>query len=168
VATPEAVFRYTAAQLGVDVRGGKTKLTVGAGTAFVWPADDARTRIVATSADAGGEDSSDPPWRRIAGGTLEIAAEAPADVHRTIARCRDHAARTRELARAVLARDAGSPAEAAKAMADQFRERRLARASCALAGTRLASAGPADAGGDGDALREANDWWSTLPLAPWR
>jgi hypothetical protein len=171
VVTPEAVVRYTAAQLRIDTSGAQTSLGVGAGAAFVWVPDDAHTRAVqlpdAGAADGGArEDASDLPWRRLFAGAWRISVAAPLDVHAAVEPCRTHAARAQSLAREVLSRGDASADEAGRKVAEQVRERRLARAACALASVRLAAAPSASHADDADAIRQADDLWAAVPVAP--
>jgi len=171
VVTPEAVVRYTAAQLRIDTGGAQTSVAVGAGAAFVWVPDDAHTRVVPQpdggAADGGApEDASDLPWRRLFGGAWRISVAAPLDAHAAVEPCRTHAARAESLAREILSRGDAGANEAGRKVAEQVRERRLARAACALATVRLAAAPSASHADDADALRQANDLWATVPVAP--
>jgi hypothetical protein len=183
VITPEAVVRYTAAQLRVDTGGAQTTVAVGAGAAFLWVADDAHASrasvpgpVTVPAPDAGGAaatddgggppDESDLPWRRLFGGAWRIAVPSPVDPHAAVDPCRSRAERAESLAREVLARGDASPDEAGRKVAEQVRERRLARAACALAAVRLAAAPATAHADDADAVRRANELWATVPVAP--
>jgi hypothetical protein len=175
VVTPVAVVRYTAAQVRVDVKGELATIAVGVGDAFVWMSDDAHVRVLrlpdagASGADAGGrEDESDLPWRRVAGATWQVTVAGALDSHLAVEACRARAARSRDLAVAVLSRDDAGRADAGREVADQVRERRLARAACALAAVRLGTAPSKSRAADADAIREADEAWREIPLAQGR
>jgi hypothetical protein len=168
VVTPHAVVRYTAAQLRIDATDTGTVLAVGAGTAFVWAADDARSRAVPNGdggADAGRDDDSDRPWRRVSAAAWKIDVPGGLDGRPVVEACLRHAQEANRLARLLLSHDDASAGEAAARIAEQVRERRMARAACALATVRIAAAPSPDRADHLDAVRRANVLWESVPLA---
>jgi hypothetical protein len=83
--------------------------------------------------------------------------------------CQEHAKKARALARELLVRADEAPAVKSARVAEQVRERRLARASCSLAAVRVQARSSTEAAGDAqselDAVREANDLWANVPTA---
>jgi hypothetical protein len=175
VVTPEAVIRYTAAQLRVDATATRTVVAIGAGAAFVWIPDDARLRVLQVPAPDGGgagddagaaEDDSDRPWRRVSAAAWEITVTGVAGAHAAVELCRQHAEEANRLARLLLSPGDASPSEAGARVAEQVRERRLSHGACALAALRVASAPSGASRGDVDAVARANELWATVPVAP--
>jgi hypothetical protein len=186
VVTPLGVIRYGAAQVRIDVlaRDGKVKITLVSGAAFLSLADDAHVQQGAGAPDAwdagwkaeprpGTPASSSQPknlsegWQRLEG-VLTIAparTRRPLDAARaTLAQCAGLSKRARDLASAMLSRDASyAPATAA----EQVTTRRLARASCAVAALRVRMT-PASDGRSAmlAQISEADVSRSALPAAP--
>jgi hypothetical protein len=169
VITPQAVVRYAAARVHVEVRPAETQLTVASGVALLWPAH-------AKELSEG--------WQRLSEGqTAAVRTMSPAlgALRSAVEQCAALARSSRDLAAAILngASDAAlaDGATAAGEVKDQVKTRRLARAACAIAAVRLDTARSARDGGstvkqDGGPLGDlAAQWadadvaWRTLPLA---
>jgi hypothetical protein len=144
VVTPDTVIRYAAARLRVEVSSRGSTAALLSGTAFVWaPGPISLERSPRKDAgDAAGprhEDASDAPWRRVSDATVHVARASAADAGPSSAdECAARADRSQRLAGALFARPGLGGAEAGEQIAEQVRERRLARASCALASVRVA------------------------------
>jgi hypothetical protein len=184
VVTEFGVIRYSAARLGVQARPGAIALAVTDGVAFVWPAQDATFSLPPPARDrdapAGPPPASEADgWERLIGPARATLSARPR-VHRdapgriaagAVAQCTQLAARTRELAAALLAppegRSGGDTARPdASLVADpveQVRTRRLARAACAVASLRSAELTTDDAAGLQRALKQADSAWRELP-----
>jgi hypothetical protein len=170
VVTPNAVVRYAASRLHLEVHGAETHVTVAGGVAFLWP-----TR--ATDLSEG--------WQRVNQGPTVVSrtSGSPLTAARSaIDRCAELARRSRDLASALLnGTNNGAPGEGGTAgdeVKDQVQTKRLARAACAMAALRLATESSASDGGtsggrvdDGAIaalaakLADADAEWRTLPLA---
>jgi hypothetical protein len=167
VITPFAVIRYAAAKLQLEVSIKATSLSVESGPAFVWAADDARVERRDRAKDAGAEDVSDRPWLRVSEGTMQAMSVSAAADRSAVDACAERARGAEALTREVMsgAGDAG-PGGARERVVEQVRARRLARATCALAGLRVELARDPDARRDlEDALRDANARWAAVPPA---
>jgi hypothetical protein len=126
VVTPEAVVRYAAASLHVDASPQGTRLRLANGVAFLWPPQ--------------GEAAAEG-WQRVTAAETTIPGPSRTDgsaAATAVDRCALLAARSQELARALLAPPDGGPG-GGNVAAEQVTARRLARAACALAALRVDS-----------------------------
>jgi hypothetical protein len=164
VITPFAVVRYAAAKLQIEVNIKATTVSVESGPAFVWAADDARAERRDRAGDSGAEDASDPPWLRVRGGIMQVLSISATAARPAVDACAERAQVAEKLTRALMT---GPAAGARERVAEQVRARRLARASCALAGLRVELSQDAEARRElEDVLRGANARWTAVPLAP--
>jgi hypothetical protein len=180
VVTSYGVIRYAAAKLRIEARPTTVSLAVSDGTAFVWPAPDAKTTgpqarapegaRVRTDTTTGPSTAEAEGWQRVAGGRVSLVPSAgserpqPATAAAATAttRCSQLAKEAHDLAAALFAPvPDGAPSRAA----DQVRVRRLARAACAVAHLRAGTLDEADADAHGllPILRQADSDWRALP-----
>jgi hypothetical protein len=162
VVTPLGVVRYNAAKLSVDVRPREVATALTSGTAFVWPAEDARAR----ASDAGPLAKGDDGWLRVDGGSLVLAPEGTAAGHAwaraAVARCASLGKDAHDLSATIMAGGAD-----ASTIIQQVSTRRLARAACAVASLRLELLPQSDASADlAKTLADGKAGWSTLPTPP--
>ena len=163
VVTPLGVVRYNSAKLSVDVRQKDVTATVGAGTVFVWPADDTRARGQDGGAPARGEDG----WLRVDAGALVLsptaaAVPAPDAARAAVGRCVALGKDAHDLTSALMLGGAD-----ASTVMQQVTTRRLARAACAVAGLRVEALPPSDAASALiKPLAEGNAGWNALPSPP--
>ena len=167
VITPLGVLRYVSAKVDVDATPDATTAAIAGGTCFFWSADDTRAEVQPASPDGGAVDTNDPPWRRVAGGVVRIvpAALTPPllTARSAIDRCSERASHAEQLARILLARDAGA-IPSGQTVAEQVRARRIAHASCAVAAVRLDLLAPSSARDSlAGVLAQADQAWSSLP-----
>jgi len=155
VVTPQAVLRYGAARLRVDVDARGTRVRLANGVAFLWP----------PQGEAGGEG-----WQRVTAAETAIAEPPGARSDAAAAavdRCSSLAARSRELAGALLSPPDGG-LDGGNVAAEQVTTRRLARAACAIAALRVDPVAVGESGrkeGLSAKVRAAEADWRALPLA---
>jgi hypothetical protein len=170
VATPHGVLRYVAAKLRARVVPRETTVSLGGGAAFFWAADDVQT-VRSDSPDAGARPDiapNDEPWQRLSEGTLRVVmgtTSTPADAARlSVEACSLVAERSEDLARALLSGERAGASDLGRTIADQITARRIARASCAVAGLRIgALSAPDTRTALSRMLERANARWSNLP-----
>jgi hypothetical protein len=166
VITPFAVVRYAAAKLQLEGSERAMTLSIEGGQAFVWAADDAHAERRDRTKDAGAEDVSDRPWMRVSDGTMQVFSVSATAARSAVDACAERARGAEALTRDVMAGADAAPGEARERVTGQVRARRLARATCALAGLRVELARDTEARGAlEDALRDANARWAAVPLA---
>lgn len=172
VVTPDAVVRYAAAKLRVDVGPKGSSATLLSGTAFIWAPGPVSVEAVrhkdGGAAAPSHEDMGDAPWRRVSDGTVHVARGSTDDAAPSSAGdCAARADRSQRLAGELFARHGLAGPEAGALIADQVRERRLARASCALASVRVALLSPsAEAERAAAALRRGIETLNRGPIEP--
>lgn len=154
VVTPQAIVRYAAAKVRVDVRPASTTATMVAGVAFLWPPQ---------------RGPMSEGWQRLGSGEARVgpAVGPSGGASAPLQRCVSLARRAQELAAGLLAAVGGAPD--AGTVAEQVTTRRLARAACAVAKLRFEDTRGSAGGGSADwaaPLAEAEAAWRTLPIAP--
>ena len=167
VVTPLGVVRFGAAKVTVEALPREVRVHVAEGVTRVWVSVDA----VGHAADGERMRATDEGWVRAAEGGFVLtpaAARSPLDAARSaLGACSALAASTRELAGALLARDADRGAPDAATAAAQVTTRRLARAACAVTALRLAQLPQSDVKATmARSLDEASAAWRSLPAAP--
>ncbi len=169
VVTPLAVVRYNAVKMRVEVSARATAIHVESGAAFVLPADDSSGAKPEPGGEAGVEDLTDRPWRRLGGGSLTLSAAAGAApaARPVVDACAGRAREAEDIARTLFSRvlDAGSLAGSlGEQAAAHVRARRVARATCAIAELRVALSPAGDARRAMESeLRESTTRWSSVP-----
>ena len=170
VTTPHGVLRYVAAHLRVSVVPRETTLSLGGGVAFFWAADGVRT-VRLDKPDAGAQPGiapDDEPWQRVSEGTLRVVmgttATAAEAARSSVDACTLRAQRSEELARALLSGERADGSDLGRKIADQITARRVARASCSVAGLRVGVlTAPDTRTALSRMLEHANARWSNLP-----
>jgi len=170
VATPHGVVRYVAAKLRASVVPRETTVSLGGGIAFLWAADDVRT-VRSDNPDARAWPDvapNDEPWRRLTEGVLRIVmgtTSTSADAARlSVDACSLVAQRSEDLARSLLSSERAGASDLGRTIADQITARRIARASCAVAGLRVAAlSAPDTRTALSRMLERANARWRNLP-----
>jgi hypothetical protein len=155
VVTAQAVVRYAAARLRVDMAPKGTHLRLANGVAFLWPPQG---------------DATSEGWQRVT--APEVAIDGPpgadpAAAGAAVDRCVSLSERSRTLAKALLSPADSGPAGGSVA-AEQVTARRLARAACAVAALRVDALSTGDSGrklGLSAKVLEAETAWRSLPVA---
>ena len=172
VTTPHGVLRYVAAKLRVSVLPKETTVKLGSGVAFFWAADDVRTVRLDKPDSRGRADAApdDEPWQRLNEGTLRAVMRTGGPLvgaaRSSVGACSVVALRSEDLARALLSGEKADASDLGRSVADQITARLIARASCSVAGLRVAALTALETRTELSRMVErANARWSNLPDA---